>query len=571
MKTLVRSIRRWRIAARVVDALKWWRDPAQMHRLLDDVKRTAGEVAFIRNLPAAVTKGKRVLVLSMSDSPYIVKLEAWLATEFLRRGWQCEVLTAHAYTMARRIFSAFGIHRFIPYEALVWSGDVSRLVVEEVSRRAAASMTFQSVMQWTYRDVWIGPLLLAAVSRAKFRGAPDPTDPATRVELLRQLPDALAFVHVAEKFIEKNMPDVVLVNEPNNYAIGPFVDAAIARGIPVVQFVQPSREDALVFKHLTRETRRIHPNSISRETLWGLLRDMSWTDAHQRILDEEFQNRYGGKWRIQQRNQPGTVDMTPAQVQAELHLDPSKPTAVLFSHVLWDANLFYGKDLFDNYGHWFVESVKAAVANPRVNWLIKLHPANIWKRELSNVKGEYDELRLIRENIGDLPPHVRIVMPDTKISTLSLFQMIDAGITVRGSIGYELPCFGVPVVTAGTGRFSGFGFTIDHESAEDYLRTLATLENVQRLSPDAVRLARIHAYALLVLRPWRMVSMRASIGNTIADPLNQNIHAIAASFGDIARNGDLSAFADWAMDAGRVDYLAPDPIFATAAPAKASV
>ena len=65
-------------------------------------------------------------------------------------------------------------------------------------------------------------------------------------------------------------------------------------------------------------------------------------------------------------------------------------------------------------------------------------------------------MALIRERVGKLPPHVRVLAPDTKVSTLSLFRSIDAGITVRGSIGYELPCFGVPVVTAGTGRYSGF-------------------------------------------------------------------------------------------------------------------
>ena len=111
----------------------------------------------------------------------------------------------------------------------------------------------------------------------------------------------------------------------------------------------------------------------------------------------------------------------------ELGLDPTKRTAVMFSHVLWDANLFYGKDLFDNYGHWFVETVKAAVANPRLNWVIKLHPANLWKRELAGVSSEFDEIRLIREHIGELPPHVHLLLPDTKISTLSLFRMADAG------------------------------------------------------------------------------------------------------------------------------------------------
>ena len=216
---------------------------------------------------------------------------------------------------------------------------------------------------------------------------------------------------------------------------------------------------------------------------------------------------------------------------------------------------FYGEDLFDNYGHWFAETVAAAVANPRMNWVIKLHPANLWKRKLSGVTSEYGELALIRERVGELPPHVRVLPPDTKVSTLSLFRSIDAGITVRGSIGYELPCFGVPVVTAGTGRYSGFDFTLDHDSADSYLATLARLEAVPRLSPETVRRAKVHAHALFIRRPWILRSFELEFGTDVTDPFYQNLHPTVGSDAEIARNGDLDAFATWAEDFPSIDYL----------------
>ena len=123
-----------------------------------------------------------------------------------------------------------------------------------------------------------------------------------------------------------------------------------------------------------------------------------------------------------------------------------------------------------------------------------------------------------------------------------------------------MPCFGVPVVTAGTGRFSGFGFTLDHATAESYLYTLANLESMRPLSPEATHCARVHAYALLALRPWPLTSFRVAIGRDVVDPLNQNLHPTVRSFADIARNGDLAAFADWAEDNTSVDYLTPDPL-----------
>jgi hypothetical protein len=561
-------LRRWPLAAPLADAVKWTRNPRLMRRMMDDARRTWADAAFVRTLPSRHVKAKRVLILSMVDTPYNVKLESMLALELRRRGWRVQVLTSRVYTYARRIFAAFGITDLIPFESLTSMARTRRAVMAETARRAREPMDFKSVLQWTYGEAWIGPHILSAVSRKTFSGAPDPRDPIVRTEILRQLPTLLGFVHAAEQFLAAQRPDLILVNEPNS-ALGSFVDTAIAHRIPVVQFVQPSREDALVFKRLTRETRRIHPNSVARAML-GQLAAEPWTQAHDRALDEEFRARYGGAWRIQARNQPGAVDMSAPEIREALALDPAKKTAVLFSHVLWDANLFYGQDLFDNYGHWFVETVKAAIANPRVNWIVKLHPANLWKRELSGVRSEYDELRLIRRHVDNLPDHVRLLEPDTRISTLSLFRMIDAGITVRGSIGYELPCFGVPVITAGTGRYSGFGFTRDHDSAAAYLATLAGIETVPRLGKEATHLAKIHAYALLARRPWQYRSFRSIIGRDITDPMCQNMELTAPSFEMIDRNGDLAAFADWAIGDVEVDFLAPDPLAAPASAAHAA-
>jgi hypothetical protein len=560
MSVIARLLRRSPAAGLIGDLVKWTRDPRTMRRLMADARATWDEATFMRALPLPAAGARQALILSMSDWPYEIKVECMLATELRRRGWSVRILTSSVYSGARRIFAAHGIADLLFFEKLVWDPAIYDKCETEAARLAAGPTDFASVKEWIYGDAWIGPQLLATVSRKTFNGTPDPTDPAARAELLRQLPLAIGFVHAAERYFDAKRPDLILVNEPNS-TLGPFVDVAIARSIPIVHFIQPSREDALVFKCLTRETRRIHPHSISLDMLNRLAAE-PWTRDHENALAEEFRRRYGGVWRIQERNQPGTVEMSAQEIRNELGLDAAKPTAVLFSHVLWDANLFYGRDLFDNYGHWFVETVKAAAANPNLNWLIKLHPANLWKRELAGVTAEYDEIRLIREAIGELPQHVHLLTPKTRISTLSLFRMADAGITVRGSIGYEMPCFGVPVITAGTGRNSGFGFTLDHSSAADYLATLARLHTVPRLTAEATHRAKVHAYALMARRPWVFKSFRATVGKDVTDPLCQNLHPAASGFAEIARNGDLAAFGDWIESNGGVDYLSSDPLAA---------
>jgi hypothetical protein len=191
------------------------------------------------------------------------------------------------------------------------------------------------------------------------------------------------------------------------------------------------------------------------------------------------------------------------------------------------------------------------------NWLIKIHPANVWKRAYENVSVEYAELTLIRDHIGELPSHVRIIPADSDISTYSLFESVDFGVTVRGTAGIELPCFGKPCMTAGTGRYSGLGFTVDSNSPEEYLRKLGRLQEIPQLTREQVQRAKWHAYTVFVLRPWLMKSARSefSYRQKGQHPLDHNLEFVARSIAEIRKNGDLDAWASWAP--GReVDYIA---------------
>ena len=125
-----------------------------------------------------------------------------------------------------------------------------------------------------------------------------------------------------------------------------------------------------------------------------------------------------------------------------------------------------------------------------MNWIVKLHPANVWKRKRDRLRASSTSTSPIREHIGELPPHVELLDPDTDISTWSLFDVTDYGVTIRGSIGFELPCFGMPALTAGTGFYSGRGFTVDSETADEYLGRLVRIQSSQPPNAASVELAR---------------------------------------------------------------------------------
>jgi hypothetical protein len=543
----------------VIDLARSLRDPTSERLVQADLGRTMREVAWLRDvLREPVANSPRLLILSLTDMVYQLKLEAMLGAALKLKGWRPIVLTnARTNTRALRYFRAFGINELIYLDDFSPEPSDRARCAEAAAALVSGPLSFQTVKAWTFGGSWIGPQILSTISRSQHEGGPDPSDPATRAETAAMLPEVMLRVFLAERLVRTVNADLGLVIEPNYALNGPLVDRLIADGTSVIQVTQPWRDDALTCFRLTKETRRMHPSSIA-PTTFETIRRRPWGESEEAALDGVFTDRYSGKWFLQSRNQPGARDADAAAIRERLALDPRKKTATVFSHVLWDANLFFGEDLFQNYGEWFVETVRAAAANPHLNWLIKLHPANLWKRAREGIEGEYSELRLIRDHLGALPQHVTLLYPETDIATLSLFSFTDYGVTVRGTSGMELPCFGKPTLTAGTGRYSGFGFTDDSVSVAEYLGRLASLHQRAPLDANETRLARQHAYAAFVLRPWRMKSFKSVFDyqKRGTASLDHNLLCTATSLEEARRNGDLDKWADWAASSS-IDYLEP--------------
>jgi len=539
------------------DFFRWVKSPQEQANVWRDFHQTWLAATSLRAIPTPPQPGGTALIAAVDSPFYEVKLMSMLGTALRLAGWRVVVLTNDPHhRWSRRYFEAFGLTEFIYWENLSLTPAQIAECAATAKTLLAQPLTFAGAKQWTHDHCWIGPQILAAISRGTLRGAPDVTDPAILGQIRERLPDTLQRIQLARQALDIAQPDLMLIIEANYAKYAPITDLAVHRGVNVIQTTQPNRDDALVMRRLTLATRREHPSSLARENFLHL-RDTPWTERDERELGEIFAGRYGGRWFLQARNQLQAEALSRTQIAERFELDPAKKTAVVFSHLLWDANLFYGEDLFEDYGDWFVQTVRAACSNPRLNWLIKMHPANVWKRARMSTTTELSEVALIREQVGALPAHVRLLYPDEKVSTRSLFEMADYGITVRGTVAVELPCFGKPTLTAGTGRCHGLGFTVDSATREEYLTRLATLETLAPLTPQETQWAKRHAHTVFCRRPWFMKSFKASflpVGSA-RHLLEHNLQLTANSLEALRENGDLAKFAAWATGDQNVDYL----------------
>jgi hypothetical protein len=492
-----------------------------------------------------------VLLVSLTEFVYQLKLEGLLGAALKLAGRRPVALVQSGSWIPRKYFEAFGID-----DLVVLDDYLDEQAQSEAAQEAAQLLSSGADLRsLTFRGASIGRHVLSTLSRALHEGAVDPTTPETRAKLGELLPRTLAATIAAERLLDDLRPELALFLERNYAAEAPVSDLALERGIDVIQFVSGFQDDELVFKRYTRETRRLHPRSLSEQS-WEVAGAMPWGTDQERELDAELERRYRNVSALSQRLQGWTHDHSREELLESLGLDPAKKTAVVFSHILWDANMFYGDDLFADQEAWFVETLRAAAANERVNWIVKLHPANVWKLRREGLTGELDEERAIRQEIGSLPPHVAVLRPESEISTRSVFGAADYGITIRGSVGFELPCLGVPVLTAGTGFYAGRGFTVDSATAEEYLERLGRIEEISPPTPEQVELARRHAYALFRLRPLRFTSFVATIRplEQMGHPLD---HDVELRTGDLGDAEDLRRFRSWALGSKELDYLEP--------------
>ena len=293
----------------------------------------------------------------------------------------------------------------------------------------------------------------------------------------------------------------MLFNERNYADQGPLCDIALAARLERDPVRQRLRGRHAWSSSATPPRRRRSTRARSPTRRGSACGSSSGRRSATRELEQEFARRYDRDATFLARwNQGWTRRQPREEIARTLGLDPSKKTAVIFSHVLWDANMFFGRDLFADQEEWFVESVRAACANDARELDRQAAPR---ERLEAQARPRQRRARRARRRSASTSASCRrtckLLEPDTDISTWSLFDVTDFGVTIRGSIGFELPCFGKPALTAGTGFYSGRGFTVDSETADEYLGRLARIHELdpptaeQRRAREEARVRAVQA------------------------------------------------------------------------------
>lgn len=490
-------------------------------------------------------------IVSFSNLPFFVKFHAISAKAMELKGYNSMVITVSGNRYARRVFKLFRVDVIILWDKYCEKNLILKSQVDGIIESIfPTELGIESAIQMNYKGVDVGKHALSMTCRKRIEGRLVLTDPVTWQMFNVFLREAIFSVLVSEKLFNEYPIKKQLIRDSGYIPNGAIFEVGLERNIDsvVVEFGQ--KKSSWIFKRHTKHTKSRHYFSLSEST-WHTLKDVPLTKEMKASVEKEINDRYNPKGENDTRRlQAGKVIKTREEVQRQLGLDPNKKTVVIFSHVAWDATFFYGKCLFSDYEDWLFQTVDFVNKNcPNINWIVKIHPYNAFKLKRETINSTSEE-RLLSE-LMPFEKHVFLMNADTDINSQSLFNVIDFALTVNGSVGFEYPIFGINAILAGTGRYEGFGFTIEPKTQIEYFDQLKNILSLQPLSGFQKDLAIKHYYYAILAKqvmfddvaPMTLLKLHEADSS-----LHNNIIVNASSLNDFESKNSIKLWSNW-MDA----------------------
>ncbi len=528
----------------------------------DDLAETRKQVSPWASQSGNSDRGRTFGVISLTNLPIVAKYHSLVAKAMQLRGYTPIIFTNTGNRFAHSYYKLFGLNHLVMWNQVAHPWGEPNVELDEMTDALVPSaLSVQAARAIRFHGVFVGEHALSLTCRMRIEGRLNLQDAETSAMFRDYLKSAIQHVLAAESWLDTNPLDKLLVRDAGYIPSGPIFEVALQRGVDCAVLEVGQRRSTWIFKRYTSATRGRHYFSLSPST-WEQIKTQPWTSVRDQALDAEFAGRYRPDSSDDTRMlQSGKQVFSPPEVYQQLGLNSQKKTAVIFSHVAWDAAFFFGSGLFDDFEDWLFQTVQFVCNTPacrQMNWIVKEHPFNVFKLQRESIKTS-SEQRLLK-SLMPFPEHVCFMPAETSINTQSLFPLVDCVLTVNGTVGMEFPCFGIPALVAGAGRYDGYGFTMEPPTREAYFEALRNLPGIERLSPAVRELARKHFYALMVGKQVSfedVAPMELKRLHEAQSDVHNNISIRARSLDDLRNSPSLTLLADWLEEGSAPDLLGP--------------
>ena len=248
--------------------------------------------------------------------------------------------------------------------------------------------------------------------------------------------------------------------------------------------------------------------------LWDEIGRLPLSEAQLDDLRALMQARRGGNlWENFSRQWQAGQSKGSAELYQQLSIDPQKPICLLCTNVVGDSLALDRQIFTDGMAHWLAETVRHFARRPTAQLVVRVHPGEL-------LGAGHPSLDIVQAALPDLPGHVVLVPPQSKINTYDLIEIADLGLAYTTTVGMEMAMSGVPVIVSGRTHYRGKGFTFDPNTMEEYLSLidrLLTDAPGSRLNEDQVTTAWTYAYRFFFNYPfwfpWHLIHFWEDIEN----------------------------------------------------------
>ena len=427
-------------------------------------------------------------------------LEAMLARYLLsERGIEPNFLFLDDDPIRHNVYRGFGFEKrhFHVHK------DFAGRELSDNDRALVESLNFNDVNAIYSQSAHGIPLGRLAVSSTRRALAVSRLERASEIrELQSRFEQGLRLVSLGEEVISNFKPDYILTNHSSYIEYGGVIfHLGIRDKIPTSswQIFDPQRFSVHNFYPDERMDNVFGPSSRS----WDRLKLHLEHDKAVAEADAYLQRRFDGQIGFLPR-QPkiGTANQSKQPELAKF--DNRLPTVAVFTHLPWEVGAFYS-NAYLCHRDWLEATATAAINNPNVNWIFRIHPSEA-------VKGSKEStFELLKELIPADSPNIRIIEPTNPVSSYSLLEHISVAVTIRGTLALELPCLGIPVVCTGAGVHTLGSFAKVSLTPAHYESQLASIHQLKKLEPAEIREAKLVAYAYFINAPIRIHCLKNMI------------------------------------------------------------
>ncbi|MEZ4713603.1 MAG: hypothetical protein R3A44_40825 [Caldilineaceae bacterium] len=286
------------------------------------------------------------------------------------------------------------------------------------------------------------------------------------------------------KLLSENKPDIIYMLNGLFFEERILMYLAKQQGIEVVTHENGFQRDTKVFAH----------NAIApyydTSVVWPHYRQQPLTAAENQQLSNYLEQRQHGQ-RDVARYYPDLISDEQKVIET-LDLDRQRPIVAAFTNILWDSAVLDRNHTFADLAEWLTVTINYAQTHPTHQFVVRIHPAEI-RLTLMETRQKIGEF--IAAKFPALPPNVRVVPPESSLSSYTLMRLCHAGLVYTSTVGLELILQGKPVIICGATHYADRGFAYHPNNAAEYI---ALLDQIPFLAaPTAHEIELAHRYAHL--------------------------------------------------------------------------